>query len=431
MLVASAVIAWCACTKSSRPSVDIACDDDDDCLAGFVCGAVAGSTDRLCFQRTSDRGGDSGAGNQNEVDAGVSGQPDGGPSAGGGGSGGTTAATDAGAGSGGTSGGDSSQPMIVDATECASMDLSASRTTPTVMLLVDGSASMVDDPDTQMPAWYPPGQMTTKRWDAVRSALVDPTTGVVAQLQGVVKFGLAVYGTGDIFGGGMCPLPLGVVAPALDNLPAVTGGIHDTPPGTFTPTGLALNAIVDMLPDGQSPDPDVVPESPIIVLATDGNPTDGSPDCMSPTTNFQPSIDAAMKAAAKHQKLFVISVGSDSSATHLQQMANIGAGLPIDANPGAKVFYPENTAELATTLSELINAQLSCEVTLEGNGVTPGKECAGRVTIDGAQLECNGPDGWRLKDPHHIEVLGSACEAFKASATTQLVATFPCVLLPP
>ena len=127
----------------------------------------------------------------------------------------------------------------------------------------------------------------------------------------------------------MCPLPLGVVAPALDNLPAVLGGIHDAPPGTFTPTGRALDAIVDMLPDGQSSDPDVVPESPIIVLATDGNPN----DCMAPETNFQPSIDAAMKAAAKHQKLFVISVGNDSSAMHLQQMANIGAGLAIECRP--------------------------------------------------------------------------------------------------
>ena len=408
------------CRELEAETSNVSCDDDDDCLEGFVCGAVAGSAERLCFQRGSERG-DSGTGNQNDqVDAGVSGQPDGGPNAGGGGSGGTMATSDAGAD--GPDAGDSGEPMTMDPNDCVSMAVSASRATPTVMLVVDGSSSMVDDPDTGMPAFYPPGQMTTTRWSAVRNALVDATMGVVPQLQSVVKFGLAVFGTGDIFAGGQCPLPLGVVAPALDNLPAVMGGIGNVPPGTFTPTGLALNAVVDMLPDGQSSDPDVLPESPIIVLATDGNPN----DCMSPMTNFQPSIDAAMKAAAKHQKLFVISVGNDSSAMHLQQLANIGAGMAIDAAPGAKVFYPDNSAELATTLSDLIAAQLSCEVTLDGNGVMPGKECMGSVTINGTQLACDGPDGWRLKDPQHIELLGGACDTFKASASAQLLVNFPC-----
>ena len=46
---------------------------------------------------------------------------------------------------------------------------------------------------------------------------------------------------------------------------------------------------------------------------------------------------AASKAAMKHSELFVISVGKDTSAMHLQQVANLGAGLAIDADPGAAV----------------------------------------------------------------------------------------------
>ena len=61
----------------------------------------------------------------------------------------------------------------------------------------------------------------------------------------------------------------------------------------------------------------------------------------------------------------------------------------------------------------------------------PGKECMGSVTINGTQLECDGSDGWRLKDPQHIELLGGACDAFKASASTQLLVNFPCDVLQP
>ena len=139
-----------------------------------------------------------------------------------------------------------------------------------------------------------------------------------------------------------------------------------------------------------------------------------------------PWIDSAMKAAAKGHKLFVISVGKDSDATHLQQMANIGAALPMDANPGATVFYPENAAELSTTLAELIGKEISCEVKLEGKGVMPGRECEGKVTIDGMELGCNDPNGWRLNDSFHLEVLGTACETFKSSVQSMLLANFPC-----
>ena len=326
-----------------------------------------------------------------------------------------------------TRGGSGSKPVqTMDPKKCTSVTLNASRITPVVMLLVDGSSSMEQNQ-------YPPMSGTT-RWAAVRTALLDPMVGVVPMLQPLVKFGLAVYGTGggfDIFAPpdpNKCPLPVPVVAPALNNLPGVMGGLGNAPPGTFTPTGLALNAIVDMLPDGESLDPDKEVEPQIIVLATDGNPNDCMPaDFMTP--NFQPSLDAATKAAAKHQKLFVISVGTDAEKTHLQQVANLGAGMAPDATPGSPVFYPENAAQLSTTLAELIGKELSCEVKLDGKGVIQGRECEGKVSIDGTMLECNGANGWRLNDPLHVELLGTACDMFKKSATSMLIANFPCEVI--
>jgi hypothetical protein len=309
-------------------------------------------------------------------------------------------------------GGGGAAPVNPDPNTCANVTINATRITPTVMLVVDGSQSMV----TNMYG-------TGNRWDAIRTALVDPAMGVVPALQGLVKFGLAVYGTQPA-----CPLPLGVVMPALDNAPAVTTGLPVQPPGMFTPTGLALSQVVDMLPDGVSPDPDVVIEPQIIVLATDGDPNDCNLDPFAGggMANYQPSIDAAMKLQAKHQKMYVISVGMDAAVTHLQEMANIGAGMPANMSPGAPVFYPEDPAQLSTTLQQLVGEAIGCEVMLEGKGVQVGKECLGTVTLNGNELECNGANGWRLNDSLHLELLGEPCEQFKASVSAQLHANFPC-----
>jgi hypothetical protein len=342
------------------------------------------------------------------------------------GEGGGRAGTGAGTGTGGTwfgmpiqpRGGTGGAPMV-DPDMCTNVTINVSRVTPTVMLVVDGSSSMVQN-------MY--GADT--RWAAIRTALIDPTNGVVPLMADRVKFGLAVYGTVAT-----CPLPLGVIMPALDNAAAVTGGMPMNPPGMFTPTGLALDMIVDMLPDPMSGDPDNPIEPQIIVLATDGDPN----DCMLSggfgpgMANYAPSIAAAMKAQSKHQKIYVISVGMDAGAAHLQEMANIGAGMPATMTPGAPVFYPEDPAALATTLQTLVGAEISCEVALDGKGVVMGKECAGEVTINGTPLACNGPggmgtgaDGWRLIDSFHIELLGTTCEMFKATSGTMLIGNFPC-----
>jgi hypothetical protein len=46
--------------------------------------------------------------------------------------------------------------------------------------------------------------------------------------------------------------------------------------------------------------------------------------------------------------------------------------------------------------------------------------------INGNPLECNGADGWRLKDSFTIELLGATCEMFKKTASAMLIGNFPC-----
>jgi len=309
---------------------------------------------------------------------------------------------------------------------CVAQDLMTQRVTPNVMLVVDGSTSMempygTVDPMTMMPPAGAPS-----RWQAVREALVG-ASGVVPMVQGLVKFGLALYGTNA-----QCPLPMGVLPPALNNLPMITAGLPTTPPGMFTPTGLALDQVVDMMPDPTLTAPDKEPEPQIIVLATDGDPNAcPSADIFAgfPMTDYAPSIAAAMKAQAKHLKMYVISVGMDASMTHLQEMANIGAGKAAADPDPAPVYLTMDPASLASALQTLIGREIPCEVTLNvisGNGGSAGKQCAGMVSVDGVPLECNGENGWELVDMQQIRLKGTACESFKANVSSVLNAKWPC-----
>ena len=74
--------------------------------------------------------------------------------------------------------------------------------------------------------------------------------------------------------------------------------------------------------------------------------------------------------------------------------------------------------------------QTDCEFEFTGPGVDPGEECKGRLTLNGSDLPCNGPNGWRLLDSHHLELVGAACTAFTSSSAAVLQLTFPCSGVP-
>jgi hypothetical protein len=329
---------------------------------------------------------------------------------------------------------------------CGSTDLQVSRVTPTVMLLVDGSSSMRTEygnapaaaSTTSAAAGGAGGRAGSggsggsasaapkpTRWSAIRDALIMPDVGVVPQLESMIKFGLAVFGTQP-----MCPIPLGIVDPTLNNFQKIRDGLPMEPPGMTTPTGRALDQIVERLADPTvSADPNDAASPRIIVLATDGDPNDC--ELEGPMPNYEPSIQAALKAQARSQRMFVISVGQDAAAAHLQELANIGAGMPQTANPGAEVFYPSDPAALATTLQTLIGNVVLCEVALEGTGVKAGSECAGQVALNGVVLPCRDPNGWVLVDETHIRLQGTACDTFKDGGNAMLRARFPCSAIIP
>lgn len=304
-----------------------------------------------------------------------------------------------------------------DASSCASVQVDLSEQIPTVMLLVDRSGSMTT------------GFGGSDRWDATYDTLMNADTGVVKDLEARVRFGVALYtsiggsaGTTALEGdpAGTCPM-LATVAPALDNHTAIDAMYQPKRPEKDTPTGASLIATTALLAQVTDPGPK------IIVLATDGVPdscsiADPATDAERAETRLE-ATDAAIAAYAAGIETYVISVGDQVGAAHLQDMANAGTGLAIGGITQAAYYEALNPAELISAFDTIINGVRNCVLTLDGE-VSEGGESSGTVSIDGQLLQ-EGTD-WRLNDPSTIEILDSACDNLLVGGDHSVSATFEC-----
>jgi hypothetical protein len=345
---------------------------------------------------------------------------------------------------------------------CASALVRTQKTTPTIVFVIDGSGSMC----------APFGQAT--RWQALRNALLDPMSGLVYRLQNTVRFGATLYdGTIDanlalggvdsviqnppcsllsgVLGGkdaGMCPQLLEAMPPALNNAQKIDLAYPQVELGGSTPTDRAMDHVMDALIESRRQQgPDERAQSPIyVILATDGAPNDicvnGAGGDGGPQR--QGVIRAVDRGAAAGVTTWVISLadGDPTLQAHLDEVAKHGEPL----NPNARTFSPTSPDELIATLAQLLGGAVGCHVALQGT-VTAGQECSGTVEQDGTALKCceqnaagafqcagmpaASPDGWRLSDPHSIELLGGACAKFLLSSDAVLDARFPCAVFRP
>lgn len=369
-----------------------------------------------------------------------------GSGAGRGGAGGAGAGGSGNGGNAGTSGFDNSNPDAAFETPedagpppvCADLETTPERLPPTVTFLIDGSGSMScrypEDPSCdcmgqQTNTCTAPG--TGERWTALGDALFDSVSaggqdGPVASLQGLIRFGMTIYNNGVAADNSSCPnLPVSVAA-ALDNHPALASAFPVDPPGFNTPTAPALAGLVASLPDAatrrtQGLGPDA------IVLATDGQPF----TCIDPITLDPPTLDydavisATQAAAAKGIAVYVVSLAPASGdfATHLDAVAQAGGT--------GQAYLPADPTALTARLRSIATDAISCELRLDGE-VTSGKECDGsEVKLNDVPLDCNAANGWRLTDPSHIELTGSACTTYKEDPDATLQATFPCGVFAP
>jgi hypothetical protein len=292
--------------------------------------------------------------------------------------------------------------------DCPSIIVDLTPVTPTVMLLIDQSGSMSQDFNG----------MT--RWDAVDAALTDPTTGVLPALEGDILFGASLYTSHNgSLDGEACPL-LQTVVPALATAGAIDTLLRDNGPDGDTPTGEAIVATTATL-TATPPSPGDGPR--VIVLATDGEPD--TCEVPNPQEGQDEAIAAAQAAWSAGLRTIVLSVGSDVGAAHLQDMANAGAGLPIDGPTDEPYYVANDPAELAAAFTAITRPLRTCTFTLDGE-VDPADWDAGDVRLDGVPLTYEDPDGWVLTDGHTLVLQGAACTSFLGPGAPTLNATWPC-----
>ncbi len=399
------------CNRSEVDGCGAKCASTADCARGLYCNEEA-RCDAECSMDTVD----SDCSNQSMCTADgrcLAGDAD--NIDGGGGSSGSNGGS---TGSSGSPNGSSSGDSGSNGTSvCADVSLKANITTPNVVLIVDQSGSMTATFDTGT------------RWTVLKDALLSDA-GLVAELQNVVRFGIALY-TYDEQLDATCPVltPNGLTV-SLNGLEAIRSVYMPAEPGDNTPTGEAVEAVLAEvnklgLNSADATDPT------IFILATDGNPDTcalpeqggfGSKNSRIATAR---SIEALKRAYDQGIRTYVLAVAgeADLAQSHVNDLANAGVGDP--AGPGVKSapsYRVDNDQGLRDALRSIVTGELSCDVRLEGK--VTGDACLGTVTLQGTAIPCSGDSGWSLIDESTIRLQGGACDALKQGQV--LNASFPC-----
>lgn len=344
---------------------------------------------------------------------------------------------------------------------CASAVVRTAKATPTIVFVIDGSGSMCA-----------PFGGSGSRWQALRSALLNPMSGLVYKLQNLVSFGISVYdGTIDTFlallggggGGGneacalgytamkmegQCPQLIELLPPKLNNAMAIDMTFPMTELGGSTPTDKAMGHVMDMLiPMIQQQGPDTKAMNPVyVILATDGAPNDICVGGLGGDGSVQRQgvISAVDRGAQAGITTWVISLagGDPALQAHLDEVAKHGDPM----NAMAHTFTPTDPGALVQTLSALVGGAVGCDISLSGK-VTVGLECSGSVTVgtnkvpccqtpQGIAPTCDGaptmaPNGWHLTTESTIELIGQTCTDFLVGTDQSLEAQFPCEVFIP
>jgi hypothetical protein len=290
-------------------------------------------------------------------------------------------------------------------TTCASVRVATTRVTPNVIIVIDRSGSMNLELDTGR-----------SRWAVLEESLYGMPDGLVYDLAGVVRFGVVMYSEDPEFGS--CP-DVSRENARIANYAALAAQFDANFPGGNTPTGQAIEgalAVIDTLAPVRT-DPTV------FVLATDGEPAlceDGT-DIVGGRARTLSAVGDALEMGIR---TYVVSVGTEIAAEHLQDVANAGV-TRAPSDPDAPFWVATSAAGLSDALTTIVSGVVSCEVELMGR-IDPVVACEGTVTLGTDVLECETE--WRATDDTHIEILGDACERLRRSSE-DLVGTFPCHVL--
>ena len=357
-------------------------------------------------------------------------------------------------------GNDGGKPPPVDATlvdaVCADTDVTLTKVMPKILFLLDQSSSMQFN---KFPSGGSNNCNPDCRWTVLKDVLIGPNVaagGVVKQLQAEAELGIelssatdAVQGDGDD-----SLLPVGTtdaVCPrfngkafdgvtfALNNAAAIDAKLRPAVVDDDTPTGPAIRAVSGLGADGGIVDPKgfaaITGTAPkVIVLVTDGEPA----LCGSNTPSDPGRAEVVLAAQhAFNQKIrtFVIAIGAANpqAQAHFKAVANAGQGKdPTTGDAGA--IEPSTSAQLLTAIQQIVLDARTCTFMLNGQ-VQAGSELQGKVTLNGKAVPFDAvgapEEGWRLKTPSTLELVGEACKTLKATPNATLSARFPCGAIVP
>lgn len=308
---------------------------------------------------------------------------------------------DADAGSGSDSGTDDSPGTDDGGTQCGVLDVTVEALAPTVIVLADRSGSMT----TVM------GGGAQTRWEVLSEVLVDPTSGIITSLAGSIRFGVTLYSND----GTTCPTMV-EEPPATNNVDALAALFQNNDPVGDTPTGESLELVADAL----DADAGAMGDK-IIVLATDGepdtcampNPQEGQPEALA----------ATQYAFGLGIRTFVIGVGDENTASHMQNMANAGQGVQA-GEPDAEFYVALDQAELVSAFAEVFANARHCKLELSQDlDQTSAAACT--LEVDGQVVPFGDPDGWELDAPNRAQLVGAACESIQGQ-TVAASMTCPC-----
>jgi hypothetical protein len=333
--------------------------------------------------------------------------------------------------------------------ECGATSVEATFSAANVLLVIDKSSSMDDQPKG----------FELKKWQALKAALEPALTAV----QDEISFGLLLYPFRtqseiplDCFEG-CCEVPTGTAAiqvgiePGSGSVAKVMDALNATGPGGGTPTAAALGAALSYFTTGDGKD---LQGDRFVLLATDGGPNCGGNDTICGADQCTPNLDGLCPAAqgnccagegsycltdtAVVQKIraladasvptFVIGIpGTERYADYLNAFASAG-GVP---NPKAPPNYyavsaDGGVAQLTQTFVDITTHLVrSCDVEL--GPVAPPKTFV-NVAVDCDIVPFEDGAGWDISadSPSTLVLAGDTCKQVKRQGARRIDVVFGC-----
>jgi hypothetical protein len=301
---------------------------------------------------------------------------------------------------------------------CGFQNFNLVRKPAEILLVLDRSASMLDEPDGS--------SGSVSKWNLVVPALTE----VIAATDTSVAWGMKTFPEGDR--AGECTATS--VTSKIDvpvapmNAAVVNAQIQNTSAeGDGTPTGDAMKQAVTYMQSLTSTNPKY------FLLATDGEPScAGTTKGGSAARPYAVSAVSAALAAGFHTFVVGVATTKDSASQALNDMAVAGGEARPDPNPLATKYYLANTKDELVTSLRTITGEVakSCIFTLDPPPPAPNFIA---VKVSSENAPRSSTDGWEYTgtDYKSLEVFGSWCDRIKNQAADKVEIIYGCLNVPP